>query len=282
MLRRAIRKAGRILQAWLEGPTGPLDHWAGAYTLNSTYTKMVAQRGCDHDYAWGVIQGLNLAKVLGLGRASVIEFGVAGGNGLLALERIAEQAESIFGVRVDVFGFDMGTGLPKPEDYRDMPNLWSEGFFAMDVQKLKPRLKRAQLILGPVSETVARFIESNPSPIAFVSFDLDLYSSTKQALAAFDADQRLLLPRIYCYFDDILGYTFGDHVGERLAISEFNAAHEFRKLSPIHGLRYYVPARFANRMWEKYFMAHIFDHQSYGRHDGSTERTACSLGSWNL
>jgi hypothetical protein len=46
------------------------------------------------------------------------------------------------------------------------------------------------------------------------------------ALALFEADHRLLLPRVRCYFDDILGFTFGDHVGERLAISEFNESHQ--------------------------------------------------------
>jgi hypothetical protein len=113
--------------------------------------------------------------------------------------------------------------------------------------------------------------------VAFVSFDLDFYSSTMQAFGIFEAEQRLLLPRIYCYFDDILGYTFGDHVGERLAISEFNASHELRKLSPIHGLRYYIPRRFAHRMWEKQYMAHIFDHDLYRQFDGSIQRSACDL-----
>ncbi len=278
MIRQAVRKAARILRRWVEDPSGPVDHWAASYTLNSIYSKIMDQPGCEHDYTWGVIQGLNLAKVLGLTRASVIEFGVAGGNGLLALERISETAGSIFGVDVDVFGFDTGTGLPRPEDYRDMPNLWSEGFFPMDVEKLKPRLKRAQLVLGPVGETVRKFGSLTSSPVAFIGFDLDLYSSTKDALAIFEADQRLLLPRVYCYFDDIMGYTFGDHVGERLAISEFTASHDRRKLSPIYGLRYYLPRRFANRWWEKYYMAHIFDHVSYGNYDGSMESGACDLG----
>ena len=269
MLKRTVRKAARILRSWIEDPAGPVDHWAAPFTLNSIYSKIMAQPGCDHDYTWGVMQGLNLAKVLGLKRASVLEFGVAGGNGLLTLERIAETAESIFGVSVDVFGFDTGTGLPKPEDYRDMPNLWSEGFFPMNVEKLKPRLKRAQLVLGPVGETVRKFSSSTPSPVAFIGFDLDLYTSTRDALTIFEADQRLLLPRVYCYFDDIMGYTFGDHVGERLAISEFTASHDRRKLSPIYGLNRYVPRRHAARWWEKYYMAHIFDHESYGTYDAT-------------
>jgi hypothetical protein len=78
-----------------------------------------------------------------------------------------------------------------------------------------------------------------------------------------------MLPRVYCLFDDILGYSFGDHVGERLAISEFNESHENVKLSPIYGLHHYVPKQFADRMWEKNYMAHVFDHPMYGTYDGS-------------
>jgi hypothetical protein len=144
----------------------------------------------------------------------------------------------------------------------------------MDVDTLKSRLRRARLVLGPVEETVPQFITSGVAPIAFVSFDVDLYSSTKAALQVFDAGQDALLPRVHCYFDDILGYTFGDHVGERLAIAEFNAEHQLRKVSPIYGIRYFVPRRYANQMWERQYMAHIFDHDAYGANDGSISQVS--------
>lgn len=70
-----------------------------------------------------------------------------------------------------------------------------------------------------------------------MSIDLDLYSSTVHALRVLDADQSLLLPRIHCYLDDITGLTCGDYNGERLAVSDFNASHEMRKISPIYRLR---------------------------------------------
>ncbi|MHC4129678.1 MAG: hypothetical protein ACYSUA_16250, partial [Planctomycetota bacterium] len=41
-------------------------------------------------------------------RISALEFGVAGGNGLLALERAAMRLAEIFGVEIDVYGFDSG------------------------------------------------------------------------------------------------------------------------------------------------------------------------------
>jgi hypothetical protein len=40
-------------------------------------------------YAYGVFHAADLAKRLGVSAISVIEFGVAGGLGLLALENIA-------------------------------------------------------------------------------------------------------------------------------------------------------------------------------------------------
>jgi hypothetical protein len=133
-------------------------------------------------------------------------------------------------------------------------------------------------VLGNIRETLDGFLASRPHPVAFVGFDVDLYSSTRDALTLFDADPCRLLPRVHCHFDDILGYSFGDCVGERLAISHFNCAHEERKISPIYGLRYFVPKRYAHEMdWEKQSMVHVFDHHLYADFDGSTERGACAL-----
>jgi hypothetical protein len=105
-VKRVIRKVVRTIRKLSESQDGPLDWWAAPYTLNSTYVRVMERPGCDHPYTWGVVQGVNLAKVLGLDRVSVIEFGVAGGNSLIALERIAEEVEPIFGAKVDLFGFD--------------------------------------------------------------------------------------------------------------------------------------------------------------------------------
>ncbi len=243
--------------------------------LNSIFTKLLSE-GLARErswYTWGVLQGVYLAKVVGIKRVSVIEFGVAGGNGLVSLERIAEKVEKIFGVDVDVYGFDSGSGLPKPLDYRDCPNLWSSGYFPMDKEKLQRRLQRAKLFLGLVEDTVPEFIKSKPSPVAFISFDLDYYTSTMQAFRLLEADENLLLPRIHCYFDDIMGFTYSDYNGERLAISEFNASHSSRKISPIYGLRYFLPAPHAQADWsEMFYIAHIFDHNLYDRDDGFNRR----------
>ena len=217
-------------------------------------------------YLWGTMCAAFLASELGLKRISVIEFGVAGGNGLCELERVAEWVEGRSGVKIDVFGFDTGTGLPQPQDYRDLPNLWSEGHFPMDPEKLRARLHKATLILGEVSETVPAFIERRPAPIGFVSFDLDLYSSTRDAFGILSAAQDLLLPRVVCYFDDIIGFSHGDFNGERLAIAEFNEQHQLRKISKLYGLRYFTVQE---KWWtEMMYMFHLFDHPSYNTPDG--------------
>lgn len=239
--------------------------------LNSIHDELMADgKGVlRSNYTWGALQGVYLAKTIGIDRVSLIEFGVAGGNGLVALDQVAEKLEQEFEIGVDVYGFDTGKGLPKPEDYRDLPNLWLEGDFQMNEAKLRARLKRSRLILGLIKETIPTFIASNPAPVAFISIDLDLYSSTMHAFQLLEADPSLLMPRIHCYFDDILAFTYGDHNGERLAITEFNAAHSLRKISPMYGLKYFVPWSQHYASWvEAFYMVHVLDHPLYGKHDG--------------
>lgn len=271
MVKRVVKGVLWRAQSWLEEDHN-YDQDDFAYPwLNSIFMKLLIEGHgvLRSNYIWGVLHGVHLAKALGINRVSVIEFGVAGGNGLISLERIAETIEAILEVGIDVYGFDTGIGLPKPEDYRDLPNLYVEASFHMDVEVLQNRLQKAKLILGLVETTVPRFVDSGPAPVAFISFDLDYYSSTIQAFKLLVGDQALLLPRIHCYFDDIMGFTFSEYNGERLAIADFNAHHSMRKLSPIYGLRHFLPARCAQWQWpEKFYLAHIFDHDLYDREDG--------------
>jgi hypothetical protein len=244
---------------------------------NAYFKKICNRKGLRRPhYVWGGIQGLNLAKALGINRVSFIEFGVAGGNGLTALEGLADTLEPAFRIKIDIYGFDAAGGMPKARDYRDTPNLWQEGFYPMDPEKLQARLKRTKLHLGPVEETVPEFVASRPAPVAFVAFDLCYYSSTAKALGIFDAHQSALLPRVHCFFRNTLGRTFGDFNGERLAISEFNANHEVRNISKIYGLQYYVGSNIG-RWVDQYYMAHICDHDSYGTYDGLIRESALDL-----
>jgi hypothetical protein len=238
--------------------------------LNQTCSELMKDARCNQRpaYIWGVVQGAALAKVLRIPRISVIELGVAGGFGLLTLERIAERVEDITNVGIDVFGFDTGVGLPKPEDFRDQPNMWFEGQLPMDRGRLESALSRASLRLGPVKETIPSFIASNPAPIAFVSFDVDLYTSTRDALALFLANHNSVLPRVTSYFDDIFGHTYNDFCGERLAIREFNQDNDNRKICPVYGLRHFISSWAFYDLWpDAIYWAHFFEHPLYGTLD---------------
>ncbi len=262
-LRRALDEVEEF--RWEEVPFDNHPHWIGMKLEH-----LMRDKGCRSKpgYIWGVLQGAALGKVLGMQRVSVIEFGVAGGAGLLSLERIAERAEELIGIEIEVYGFDTGCGLPKPHDYRDCPNLWLDGQFPMDQEALKLRLRRAALQLGDVKETLPRYLNDRHAPVAFISIDLDYYSSTREALKLFEASHDKLLPRVICYFDDIIGLTYSEYNGEKLAIVEFNAEHAMRKISPMYGLKHFVPLRHRNRDWpDLMYFAHLFDHPLYTQHD---------------
>lgn len=213
-------------------------------------------------YAYMVYQAAQLAARLGEPRVSILEFGVAGGAGLLALEYHAEQVEKIFPVKIEIYGFDTGEGLPPPEDYRDLPYHWKSSFFKMDVPELRKRLKRSILVLGNVSETLSTFFSKyNPALVGAASQDLDYYSSTVTALKLFD-DSAHFLPRVICYFDDTIGgdvELYNDFTGERLAIHEFNDSHRSAKLSPVYYLSVMPGAAWHHQIWS----LHYFDHPNY-------------------
>lgn len=278
-MKQALRRRLRALILWATAPeSGHRDFSRdlSAYPMLNALVEEVGQAyGKDQRpyYTWGMAHAAYLAHHLDIPRITAIELGVAGGNGLVAMENAAEYLDRALGVSIDVVGFDSGAGLPKPQDIRDLPNLWSQGDFAMDEDALRARLQRAQLRLGLVEETIPQFLASDFAPIGFISFDLDYYSATTAAMPLLEAPLDRILPRVQCYFDDILGFTFADFNGERLAIREFNDAHPQRKISPIYGARNYVPARFSNANWtEKLFMAHILNHSRYNDYDGLVRR----------
>ncbi|WP_084464178.1 hypothetical protein [Microtetraspora fusca] len=225
-------------------------------------------------YAYGVQQAAELARRLGVDRISVIEFGVAGGNGLVELSRLARGATAATGVRIDVYGCDRGAGLPTPVDYRDLPYIWREGDFSMDLDALRARLPDAKLVMGDIEDTADGFAErERPAPIGFVSIDVDFYSSAAASLRVFRGDHRFFLPRVFCYLDDTVGdddqILHNDRVGELAAVREFNEANPVMTLAPIHGLRHKraVPAPWNDNI----YALHRFEHPDYGRYVGRAE-----------
>lgn len=216
-------------------------------------------------FAYGVCRAAQQAKALGIPKITAIEFGCAGGNGLIELENVAKAVSQEIGIDIDIYGFDMGEGLPMALDYRDLPYAWQAGHFKMNIPALEARLTTAKLVLGNVSETVEPFcMREDLAPIGFVSFDLDYYSSTVAAFKIFDGGFDHLLPRVYCYFDDCIGPDHELHceyVGELLAIKEFNERDDMFKLAPIHGLsrKRIFPATWNDVM----YIMHAFSHPLY-------------------
>ena len=224
----------------------------------SIKTRAIWEMSKRPQYLIGLVEASSQAIQQGHEEICAIEFGVAEGDGLLVLQEEAEAVENETGVKIKVYGFDMGAeGLPSfIGDYRDHPDAWKPGDYKMDEERLKYCLsERTTLILGNVKETVKTFFENyNPPTIGFVSFDLDLYSSTKYALGIFNADMKILW-NTPLYFDDI-GYIFNHKfAGELLSIREFNEENQNIKIDRWYGVE--VGRPFPERyIYKKLYVAH--------------------------
>jgi len=231
-------------------------------------TEFLAQNFERPYYAHCVWHSAVLGQRLGHRAVSVAEFGVAGGNGLVLLEQYATEVSDRLGIEIQVYGFDTAEGLPAPTDYRDMPFIWQKGMFKMDEAALRARISHAKLVLGDIRETARTFFEEyQPAPLAAVFHDMDFYSATKAGLEMFNADEKYRLPRILCFFDDIFGDAIAlcsDFTGERLAINEFNAANDMKKISRAYYLD--VQPVFAGSPY--IYVYHDFSHSRYNEYVG--------------
>lgn len=241
-------------------------------TQTSAYFLWCVENGVDTrpQYLWPLLHAAHAAHALGMPRIAALELGVAGGNGLLALERAAAAASELSGTEIEIYGFDTGTGMPPPADPRDAPWLVEPSYFAMDEEALRARLSTARLVLGPVGETIPAWCAAGNAPVGFVAFDLDYYSSTVEAFRLFEGDiGERLLPRVMCYFDDLFGQGWTDFMGVHAALAEFNGAQPQRKIGKIHGLRFELPRSQFHEQWhEKLYVAHMFDHPRYSEPEG--------------
>ncbi|WP_417911310.1 hypothetical protein [Candidatus Electronema sp. PJ] len=211
-------------------------------------------------YLLGVLTAAEQARKQKISEISVIEFGVAAGDGLVTLQSEAEAVERETGIGIKVYGFDAGPqqGLPAfIGDYRDHPEAWQPGDYPMNESALRALLtKRTTLILGNVKDTVPGFFQNfQPPPIGFVSFDLDLYSSTKEALQIFCVPDKKMLWHVPLYFDDIDFLFNHKFAGELLAIEEFNQESSQVKIDKWHGVRIGRPFKEMSFL-EKLYVAH--------------------------
>jgi hypothetical protein len=217
------------------------------------------------NYAWSIYMACKQAKKLNLKEISVIEFGVAKGHGLLQMEKLSSIIGAHFKIKIQVYGFDLGTGMPESnKNYKDLPYVWEKGYYKMDVKVLKSKLKKSKLILGDIKKTIKTFEKYSSAPIGFISFDLDYYSSTNSAFEIFNLDQKTFLPRVLCYFDDIRSDNFIFHTeysGVLLSIKEFNKASKVNKITK---LNLFEHSRYFKMAWNAHMYAfHSFKHPKY-------------------
>lgn len=225
----------------------------------STKTRALWELSKRPAYLLSVLAAAEQALKQKVSEISVIEFGVAGGNGLVALQSEAEAVERETGIGIKVYGFDAGPqGLPSfIGDYRDHPDAWQPGDYPMDESALRSRLTdRTTFILGNVRDTVPGFFKNfQPPPIGFVSIDLDLYSSTREALQIFRLQDKRMLWHVPVYFDDIEFLFNHKFAGELFAIDEFNEDSAQVKIDKWYGVSIGRP--FPERPFlEKLYVAH--------------------------
>ncbi len=187
-----------------------------------------------HHYALGLAQAVRQAIHCGYPRITAIELGVFTGAGLLELCDAAKFFMNELGIEIAVYGFDSTHGLPPLEGYIDHPELWHTSAFKMpDPAELRAKLPPfARLVIGDVGETIPDFEqEVRAAPIGFISFDLDLYSSTKRALPILNFAPESYLPGVALLFDDSnTVVTHSEWCGEAAAVREFNEESTLRKI----------------------------------------------------
>ncbi|MBV8374485.1 MAG: hypothetical protein JO302_03150 [Candidatus Eremiobacteraeota bacterium] len=210
-----------------------------------------------------MMRAADFARDRGLSNVIAVEFGVAAGRGLMNLGELSKRVTRETGVEFQVFGLDGGAGMPPPRDYRDHPDLYQAGDFPMvDREGLKRALPpNVELLLGDLTTSVSAVLRraNRQNPIGFVSFDVDYYYSTMDALTLFDGPPDSYLPATVLYFDDTQHWMHNQWCGEFLAINEFNAAHQWRKIDRAH---YIKNSRiYRNAHWlDQIFTLHVLDH----------------------
>lgn len=232
-----------------------------ASLFGSLRTKIAFDRFERPPYAFGILKAADLAAEMGIKRIAVVEFGVASGRGLLSMCRIAEAVSKLTGVHIDVVGFDTGAGMPPARDYRDHPESYSHGDFAMpDPERLRASLPAfGQLILGNIEQTAGQFIDQFEGVLGFVAVDVDYYSSATNCLSMLKGQPEKYLPLVPAFFDDVILDVHNPWCGELLAIEEFNKANDLRKIArftALAGKRILKSASWLEQM----YCLHVLDH----------------------
>jgi len=228
-------------------------------------------------YAFGLKTAFIEAKSIDVKKIIIIEFGVASGAGLFNLALIAKRLSAELSVDYEIIGFDTGKGMPQPIDYRDHPEKY--GFEDFPPLGLSPEElpEKTRLIIGDIASSLPEYkkLLDIDSKIAFVSIDVDYYSSTKDCLSIFTGPQSMYLPKVVIYLDDVNNIDHNQYCGELLAISEFNSKDSPRKICKMTQLRNW--RIFKNALWlDQMYFLHILD-SDYRRPEFQRKREITKL-----
>jgi len=212
-------------------------------------------------YAMPLLKAADYARELGIPKIYALEFGVAAGAGLVNLAMLARRTTEATGVAIEIVGFDAGTGMPPPRDYRDYPETIAEGDYPLPDRAALERIlpPGLRVIHGPVGETVRDFVAGLDAPIGFAAMDLAFYSSTVEALAVLEGPPEHYLPMTLVYLGAVRIDNANPAVGERLAVHEFNERNPLRQIHPFTSLR--DKRVFRRAAWlEQIQTLHVLDH----------------------
>ncbi|MCG2673217.1 hypothetical protein ACFPFP_40875 [Bradyrhizobium sp. GCM10023182] len=215
------------------------------------------------NYLYGMLRAADCARYFGKTRVTAVEFGVASGAGLLNMVELASLIHAETGIEFRIVGFDTGKGLPQIQGYKDHPEIWNPGDFAMEQrEQLLGKLgDRAEIIWGDIGDTVGPFTQSidATAPLGFVSIDVDIYSATKSALKCLTGPTESYVPALSMYFDDINFFFANEWAGELAAIAEFNAENALRKIGQDRSLPGHRPIK-AESWYSAMYVCHFLDH----------------------
>ena len=216
------------------------------------------------------------AKKLGYEEITVLELGVAGGNGIVSLEKYKKKIQKNLNIKINIYGFDTGEGMPESNLKEDLPFIWKAGQFKIDKEKLEKRVN-SKIYYGDIKNTIEEFCKLNPKNISVIFFDLDLYSSTASFLKKINIWSKFISPRVYCYFDDLFNYNYiSDFNGELLAIKEFNEENQDYKIGT--NIDHVSDFKFPLAKGLLYTL-HNFKHKDYLKYIGLDDNELMSLDS---
>ena len=161
--------------------------------------------------------------------------------------------------------------MPQSDNVYDLPFRWKKGEYKINKKKLENKLN-SKIYYGNIQSTIDEFVKINPKNIISIFFDMDYYSSTKNFLNQIYKLEQFFCPRVYCYFDNIfnINHWINEHLGENLAIKEFNRKNKNIKI----GLALDNINDFKFPLGKNHLlMLHNFNHQDYKKYIGIADNS---------